>query len=226
MVTLFHPHPNKKSLRVAITLLLLLFGHNSYSQISSDYRKYKVQYPNSQSVRLNQETVLNIGFDKGQFVISQESLEEDLYLYESAKYDAKQSLSYSSFYELNKIEASSFVIKDNKYEELKVSDFKDKDELDGSFYDDVKSINFIFPSLGQGAKTKLRYKQTIKNPRFLSAFYFGSFYPIENNKFTIISDNSINLRFQEINMEGVSVEFTKKKDQKTKYIYLANKKYR
>ncbi|MGW9684881.1 DUF3857 domain-containing protein [Flagellimonas sp. 2504JD1-5] len=196
------------------TLIILLLGYTSYSQISTDYKKYKEQYPNAQSIRLNQETVLNIGLDKGQFVISQEFLEEDIFLYDSAKNDAKQSLSYSSFYELEKIEASSFVIRDNKYEELKVSDFKDKDELDGSFYDDVKSINFIFPSLGQGAKTRLSYKQTIKNPRFLSAFYFGNFYPIQNNKFTIISDNAINLRFQEVNMEGVQVEFTEKRTRK------------
>lgn len=213
MAALFHPHPNKKQLKITF-FLLVLFGQTTYSQISSDFRKYKEQYPNSQSVRLNQESVLNIGFDNGQFIISQEFLEEDLYLYESARYDAKQSLSYSSFYELDEIEASSFVIKDSDYEELKVSDFKDKDELDGSFYDDVKSINFIYPSLGQGAKTKLKYKQTINNPRFLSAFYLGNFYPIENNKFTIISDKKVNLRFKEINMDGVSVEFTEKKTRK------------
>ena len=197
-----------------VSIILILVGQFSFSQITSDFRRYKELYPNSQSVRLNQETILNIGLEKGQFVISQEFFEEDLYLYESAKYEAKQSLSYSFFRELDKIEASSFVIKNNEYEELKVSDFKEKDELDGSFYDDVKSVNFIFPSLGKGAKTKLSYKQTIKNPRFLSAFYFGDFYPIENNKFTIISDKSVNLRFKEINMDGISVEFSERSTRK------------
>nr|WP_299387590.1 transglutaminase domain-containing protein [Allomuricauda sp.] len=190
--------------------LFALVGHFAFAQIATDYKKYQEQYPNSQSVRLSQETTLNIGLEDGQFVISQESKEVDLYLYESAKYDAKQSLNYSSFYELEKIEASSFVIKDDKYEELKVSDFKEKDELDGSFYDDVKSVNFIYPSLGKGAKTKLEYKQIIKNPRFLNAFYFGSFYPIENNRFTIVSDTDIHLRFQEFNMEGITVDFSEK----------------
>ena len=203
---------NRKSKR--LLPVFFLFGCFSYSQYFSDYQKYKEEYPNSQSVRLNQETVINIGIEKGQFVITKNSFEEDLSLYDSAKYDAKQSISYSSFYELDKIEASSFVIKGNKYEELKVADFKDKDELDNSFYDDVKSVNFIFPGLEEGAKTQLKYSQTIKNPRFLSAYYFGSFFPIENNKFTIISDKSINLRFQEINMEGVPDEFTEKNTRK------------
>jgi len=199
---------------VRILPIALLFWYGAFGQLSSDYNKYKTTYPNAQSVRLMQETVLNIGFEKGEFIISQESFEEDLYLYESAKYDAKQSLSYSTFYTLDDIEASSFVLKDNKYEELKVSDFNEKDELDGSFHDDVKSVNFIFPSLGEGSKTRLKYSQTIKNPRFLSAFYFKGFQPIENNKLTIVADKNVNLRFQEFNMDGVAVEFTEKKGRK------------
>lgn len=202
------PFPNKNYLK--FLLLFILFGQFTFSQAVNDYKKYIDQYPNSQVVRLNQQTVLKIGFDKEQFKISKESLEEDIYLNESAKYDAKQSLSYSTFYELDELEASSFVNINEKYEEIKVSEFKEKDELDGSFYDDVKSVNFIFPSLGKGAKTKLKYKQTIKNPRFLNAFYFGSFYPIEESSFTIIADKSISLRFQEFNMEGIPVEFSQK----------------
>lgn len=199
----------QNSMRISV-LLLILYSYNSYAQISTDYKKYKQQYPNSQAVRLQQETILNIDFKNGKFIISQESLEEDLYLYNAAKYDAKQSLSYSSFYDLDDIQASSFVIKNDKYQELKVSDFKKKDELDGSFHDDVKSVNFIFPSLGEGAKSLLKYKHTIKNPRFLNAFYFGNFFPIKNNKLTIIASKEVNMRFQEVNMEGVAVQFSEK----------------
>ena len=211
MVKLYPQHPiNKMTSRVLLALLCFL-GHISYAQIAADYQKYKEQYPNSQSVRLKQEAILNISFSKGQFEISQEWFEEDLYLYESAKYDAKQSLNYSSFIELDQIEASSLVIRNNKYEELKVTEFKEKDELDEYFYDDNRSVNFIFPSLGQGSITKLKYKQTIKNPRFLNSYFFGSFYPIENNTLTILADKNIQLRFQEVNMKGISVEFTKKR---------------
>ncbi len=198
-----------------LILCFLLFATSSvYAQSIANFGKYKEQYPNAHAVRVNQETTLKIGIKKGDFFITQEIVEEDLYLYESAKYDAKKSISYSSFYELDEIEASSFVIRDNKYTELKVSDYNDKDELTGSFYDDVKSINFIFPGLGEGTKTKLKYTQTIKNPRFLGAVYFAGFNPIENNKFTIISDKNVNLRFKEINMEGVTVQFTEQKTRK------------
>ena len=210
---LLHPHPNKIQFW-ATMLLAFVMGGTVYAQRGADVNGYKKKYPNSQSVRLNQETILRIGFDKGRFEISKASFEEDLYFYDSAKYDAKKSINYSSFYELNEIEASSLIQRNGKYEELKVSDFKDKDELDGSFYDDVKSVNFIFPSLGEGAKTRLRYSQTIKNPRFLSAHYFGSFHPIENNTLTIVADKNINLRFQEMNMEGVAVQFTEKHTRK------------
>lgn len=194
----------------------MLFGGSSVAQMATDYKTYKEQYPNAQSVRLQQHTTLNIALQEGQFEITQESTEEDLYLYENAKFDSKQSLSFSSFYELKDLEASSFVIKDGAYEELKVSDFKIKDELDTSFYDDIKSINFIYPGLGQGAKTRLHYTQQIKDPRFLNSVYFGGFYPIENNSFTIVADKRINLRFQEFNMEGITYDFTTKETRKNK----------
>ncbi|HET8736486.1 MAG TPA: hypothetical protein VFM69_07795, partial [Pricia sp.] len=53
---------------------IILVVNSGYGQISSDYRQYQEQYPNSQSIRLNQETVLTIGLDDGQFDITQESL--------------------------------------------------------------------------------------------------------------------------------------------------------
>ncbi|NQZ42675.1 MAG: DUF3857 domain-containing protein [Flavobacteriaceae bacterium] len=216
MARSFHPNPIKTALRLVCGAFLLgTLGANA--QASLDLDGYKTLYPNSQSVRLNQEIQLDIAIEKGRFQISKASVEEDLYLYESAKFDAKQSINYSTFYELDEIEASSFVYKEAGYEELKVSEFQQKDELDGSFYDDIKSVNFIFPSLGEGAKTKLKYTQSIKDPRFLSAFYFANFFPIANNKITITADKDITLRFEEINMEGVDFEFseTSTRNQKT-----------
>ncbi|MEM1338400.1 MAG: DUF3857 domain-containing protein [Bacteroidota bacterium] len=215
-MTRFQTALNGKGIRYVFLVVALHFWGSAFAQISTDYNTYKAQYPNAQSVRLKQHITLNISLNEGQFDITQESTEEDLYLYENAKYDSKQSLSFSSFYELKNVEASSFVIKDGTYEELKVSDFKIKDELDTSFYDDIKSINFIYPGLGQGAKTRLHYTQRIKNPRFLNSVFFGGYYPIENNSFTIVADKRINLRFQEFNMEGIPYEFTTKETRKNK----------
>ena len=162
-----------------------------------------------------QETIINIELDKeGNIQITQDSFEEDLYLDESATYNSKQSLNFSSFYELEEIAASSYIMKAGKYEEIKVTDFREKDELEDSFYDDTKSVNFIYPNLNASARTSLKFRQKINNPRFLNAFYFGNFYPIISSKLSVIADNDITLDFREMNTDTLKLKFTKSEGKK------------
>src|SRR5690606_3941046 len=115
----------------------------------------------------------------------------------------------SSFFELENVEASSLIFSDGKYKEQKVSDFKKKDEMDKSFYDDSKSLNFIYPNLKNGSKSLLKYTENVKNPRFLSSLYFGDFSPIISNTVTIIADKNIELKFIEFNMDNLLVKHDK-----------------
>lgn len=206
---------SKIQLSVYLIFSIVLIG---FTQESTEFTKYKDLYPNSNSVRLNQKTTVTISLNANNINITQEILEEDLYLDESANYNSKKALYFSSFYELEKVEASSFTYIDGKYKEIEVKDFKEKDELDQSFYDDSKSLNFIFPNLKKGSKSLLKYKENIKNPRFLNPFYFADFYPIVNNKVTIIADKNIDLTFKEFNTEHLDLSF-KKEEKKNTNIY-------
>ena len=180
--------------------------------ISQDLEKYKKQYPNDDIVRLQQETIINIKLNNGEFTIHKEVFEEDLYLNNSANYNSKRSISYSTFFNLDKIEASSFSKQDGKYVENKVVDFNEKNNLNDSFYDDSKEVGFIYPKLAKGSKTNIKLTYNIKNPRFLSAFYFGDFYPIINNKVTIIADKNIEFTFKPFQLNnGAKITFKKKK---------------
>ena len=198
-------------------LIFLLFI--SWSLISQDLEKYKKQYPNDDIVRLQQETIINIKLNNGEFTIHKEVFEEDLYLSNSANYNSKRSISYSTFFDLDKIEASSFSKQDGKYVENKVVDFNEKNNLNDSFYDDSKEVGFIYPKLAKGSKTNIKLTYNIKNPRFLSAFYFGDFYPIINNKVTIIADKNIELTFKPFQLNnGAKITFKKKKKGEN-YVY-------
>jgi hypothetical protein len=150
--------------------------------------------------------------------INQEFVEEDLYLNESATYNSKNSLNFSTFFELNEIQAATLSFENNEYVEKKVEKFTEKDELNQSFYDDTKSLNFVYPNLKKGSKSKLRYSQKIKNPRFLTPFYFGDYYPIKKNKVTIIADKEVNLEFRKFNISDTQIKFTKEKKRR-KIIY-------
>lgn len=180
--------------------------------------KYSQKYPEAVKVRLLQETVVTIGLKKGVLSVNQESFEKDLYLDESVNYNSKESLNYSFFFELDQIEASSLLYKDGKYTEVKVEEFKEKDELNDSFYDDSKSLSFIYPNLNKGAISKLKYNHNIKNPRFLSPFYFGEFFPVVKNKVTFIVDKGVELAFKNINVGTHKLNFSKE-EKRSKTIY-------
>ncbi len=198
-------------------LIFLLFI--SWSLISQDLEKYTKQYPNDDVVRLQQETIITIKLNNGVFTIHKEVFEEDLYLNNSANYNSKQSISYSTFFNLDKIEASSFSKQDGKYVENKVVEFNEKNNLNDSFYDDSKEVGFIYPKLAKGSKTRIKLTYNIKNPRFLNAFYFGDFYPIINNKVTIIADKNIQFTFKPFQLNnGAKVTFKKKK-KGANYVY-------
>ncbi|GAB1855284.1 hypothetical protein MHTCC0001_01170 [Flavobacteriaceae bacterium MHTCC 0001] len=189
---------------------MLCLGISCFAQESEEFKRYKTLYPNAYAVTLNKETLVTIKLDNGTINVTQEFTEEDLYLDESASRNSKRSLHFSSFFELEEVKASSFVFTDGKYREMQVDEFTEKDELDQSFYDDSKSLNFIFPNLQKGAKSRLQYKENVKNPRFLSPFYFGDFSPIVNNKVTIVADKNINLKFKEFQTENLDISFSKK----------------
>ena len=188
------------------------------AQHSVEYDQYKNAYPNAHYVRLNTETKIDIEITDNDIDITQYNLEEDLYLDAAATFGSKRSISYSTFYSLHDIEASSFFYENGNYKEVKVKDFRKKDEITDSFHDDVESVNFIYPNLRSGSKSRLAYTQKIKNPRFLSAFYFGDYAPVIRNKVTITANVGVVLEFRAFHTEGLNIDFKKKKKGK-KIIY-------
>lgn len=202
--------PISRNFKIQLIFALLVFtGINLNAQYSELYDKYKSKHPDATLIKLKQETNVVITLDKGVLDITQNNFEENLYLNDAATQVSQKSLSFSSFFELEDIEASSYNYQGNKYREDKVSEFTEKDELGESFYDDTKSINFIYSNLRQGSKSALKYVQRIKDPRFLMPFYFGDFSPVAQNKYSITADAAINLKFKQFNTEDLNINFSK-----------------
>ncbi len=197
--------------KLSFTLLLLVVSIGAASaQFSEEYATYKKLYPDVDKVRLICQTNIYIGLNRDEITIDSDYMEEDLYLKSKAHFYSEDAISYSTFFEVSNVAASSFVFDGKKYSEHKVTDFKHKDELSGSvFFDDNRTINFIYPKLEEGSKTRLSYKEKVKNPRFLTSMYFGDFFPTIKSVFTITVDKRISLSFKEFNTEGLGIEFTK-----------------
>ncbi len=191
---------------------------STYGQKSEVYQTFKQRYPNSGVVRLQEEITYRISIENDALKIKQEIYEEDLYLDQNANFNSKRTISYSSFFDLLSIQAASFTYEGNQYQQKEVTEFNQKNDLNDSFYDDTKKVSFLYPQLQEGGKTQISYSYDIKNPRFLSAFYFGDYYPIAQNKVTLIADKNIELEFREFNTENQNINFEKKKKGRN-YIY-------
>ena len=211
----------KKVQMVLFVFLGLCF--TMQAQKSKEFLTYKKAYPNAIFVRLQQETTYNIKLKDDKINITKQVFEQDLYLSDLANANSQKSLSYSTFYDLDKIEASSFTYQNNTYKEIPVKTFNEKNDVGDTFYDDSKEISFIYADLKKGGKTQISYQYNIKNPRFLSAFYLGDFFPVINNKITIIVDKNISLDFKELNTQDQNIDFQKKKKGR-KVVYTWTKK--
>ena len=204
--------------KVFLSILSVGLSLPALAQQPPEVEAFRAQFPNAHIVRLNQETKLDVRFEAGELDIEQSYLEEDLYLDDAAVNNSRRSLNFSSFFEMGEIEASSFLYEEDKYREHKVEDYTQKDEMGESFHDDTKSVNFIFPGLQKGSKSRLEYSEKIKDPRFLRPFYFGDFFPVANNIFTVTVDKDVALRFLQFNTEGLDIEFSEE-EKRGKKIY-------
>lgn len=200
---------NQLSTKTILFSVTLLFSFSCYSQYGVEFDTYKAKWPEAKKIHLQDHIIISVELNNEDFEITQSFIKEDLYMDESATYDSKESLSFSSFFELEDIKAYSYQNVDGKYKSFEVSEFTEKDDLDNSFHDDVKILNFIYPNLSKASKTKLKYSEKIKNPRFLTPFYFRAFHPINHKKVTIIADKNIEFRFQEFNTQGYDIRFEK-----------------
>ncbi|KGL62698.1 transglutaminase-like domain-containing protein [Polaribacter sp. Hel1_85] len=211
-------HIKSKIYKSSLIAFFLLVITSLNAQYSTEFLKYRKLHPEAARIRLQQETIITIEATKEGLEINQEFIEEDLYLNEAATYNSKNTLNFSAFFELNEVKASTLSFENNVYVEKEVEKFTKKDDLNSSFYDDTKSLNYVYPNLKKGSKSKLKYSQKIKNPRFLMPFYFGEYYPIKKNKVTIIADKDVNLEFRKFNISDDNIQFTKEEKRK-KTIY-------
>jgi len=132
-----------------------------------------------------------------------------LNLNEQAKVLAREKVHTSHLVSLIDIQAKTLVPNGKRYKEIAVENFEETDDrARGVFYDDSKSVIFVFPGVQPGSRSILDYTTRINDPRFLTSFYFGSFIPVEESKLTIKVNKKISLNFKVFNQDQHEIEFT------------------
>lgn len=210
-----------KKKRIKLSVVCFCFCLTIQAQKYDDaFRQLKTTYPDAQIINLIDYKTVEIKVNNDELSIIQSYEKENLYMDDRANGASEDYLKYNNFLDIENIKATSYPFVNGKYKKIKVKDFKHKDVLTGSFHDDVKQIDFVYPQMGTASKTNLSYDEVLKNPRFLNPIYFGKFNPILHKKVEFVVDNDVEISFKSFNTEAFQVELkTNKKRRKTIYTW-------
>jgi len=174
----------------------LLFSQTLVAQSPSSLSSWKQQYPDEHALYLHYRENLNIGWEAGELSIHLDHDSRMLFLNNNASGLAERAISYTSFSEIQQIDASTQVPNKERYRKIPVLAFNDANSMSGGvFYDDRREKSFVFPSIQEGAMADLRYREKILEPRFLGAFHFRSYLPVVDATYTVTVDTGLSLRY-------------------------------
>ncbi len=177
-----------------LLLAVLILVQALYAQSVQEVQK---RYASENAVFLNNERETNIYFKNEEPVAETAEKSDMLILSDRANgmYN-KNRVYHGSFNQLLSLEAYTSVPDGNKYRTIKVTEFKEQNATSNSvFYDDTKESVFDFPSLVKGAIATEKHTEFNKDLHLLIPFYFSSYLPVANAKYTVTFPAAIQVKY-------------------------------
>ncbi|MCB9261553.1 MAG: DUF3857 domain-containing protein [Flavobacteriales bacterium] len=171
------------------------------------------KYPGKTACHTLLKTHYEIGIVNGEIAVTEQVSEEIMYLSEKNPTVVQDKVSFSSFFELNSIEAFTMVPQTNgKYKKVKVKDFVDASNTAGwVFYDDSRERSFHFKNITKGAKTRLNYSYKINQPNLLTPFFMQSYLPADKLEFSVAYTDDVEIGYKLMNLNEGEYTFTQTK---------------
>lgn len=118
---------------------------------------------------------------------------------------------HGTFTKVKNINANVFHLnKKGKYKKQTLYDFEDKANFSGgSFYDDNSYYEILYPNIAPGSYTELEYDLTIEDPHFIKRFFFTEYTPSKNVKYSITTDQNIEIGWELFGTQKEDIKFTK-----------------
>ncbi|UYZ62952.1 DUF3857 domain-containing protein [Hymenobacter weizhouensis] len=179
-------------------------------QPAQQLAQLKQQYPTEKAVYLDyrQEVMVELKGDSVQVLARHHY--DMLHLAAQSDMYAPDQVHSSHFNRLQKIEARSLVPATNDYKALKVTEFKDKFEIQpGIFFDDARVVSFSYPVVAPGVRTVCDY--TVRHPdaRFLNPFYFASYVPVRHAELVVTVPRTVRLNTKQFHVPAGKVAYTR-----------------
>ena len=205
-----------------LVLMIYLSSICLHAQSVEDVQKV---FPDDHAVMLNVSRNLKIYF-KDKLPVAETSEQTDiLVLNDKANgiYN-KYKIFHGTFDELRSMEAYTNVPDGKKYRKLKVTEIKTENATSrGVFYDDSKESVFDFPSMVKGAIATEMHTEFHKDPHLLSPFYFTSYMPVVQSKFTVTFPSDMQVKYILKNNLDNSIKVSEKKNgRQTVYEFTAS----
>ncbi|MBO0357223.1 DUF3857 domain-containing protein [Hymenobacter sp. BT186] len=170
----------------------------------------QTQFPGEKAVYLDYRTDVTLELKGDSVVVLAKHHQDMLHLDAQSAMYANDRVFNSHFSRLQKLDARTMVPAGNSYKAVKVTDFKEKFEVQsGIFYDDTRATTFSFPAVSAGARTVTDYTVRHPDPRFLMPFYFGAHIPMRHAELTVTAPRSIKVSHKLFHVENTPVNFTK-----------------
>ena len=209
---------NKTIILSAVITSLCFFSFVIKAQSPEPYLDFAKKKKEQKIIKIKDKASLFIEYKEEGWSISEMNVNENFYLDNTSNFNLEDKVVQSSFFKIKDIKASSLSYENNRYKEYKVTDFKTKDNLERSFYDDSQSILFSYPKLGKNSISKLKYETEITDPKFINPFYFGSSIACMSYEYEISCDKNIELDFRYFNCSPEQLNF-KVEEKKGRKIY-------
>ena len=193
----------------AICMVLLSFYSNA--QKDNVYTQLQKEYSTENAVVVSQKENVEIKSEKDQLVIYNKHYSEILLLTDKTP-EYSDNVGWSSFSEIQDLDARSLQPDGNGYKTIKVKDFSKTNEIsDGTFYDDFKSYQFMFSGLINGSRTIVSYTEKLKDPHFFFGyFYFGSGLPVKDAEYSVTFPSNVKIHYKLFHTSDSALNFTSK----------------
>ena len=198
--------------RLLLPIFLLLAGGLAQAQAPNSQlvTTMKQQYPGEKAVYLEMRQDLTVEIRNDSVQVLARHHADMLHLDEQSGAYADDRVFSSHFNRLQKLEARTLVPNGEKFRTVKVSDFKDKFEMQaGVFFDDTRSTSFSFPAVTPGARTITDYTVRHVDARFVLPFFVGSYVPVRHAELTITAPKGVRIGYKTFNASTTPITYTK-----------------
>ncbi|MBJ6108618.1 DUF3857 domain-containing protein [Hymenobacter sp. BT523] len=191
--------------------LFLLVGLAAQAQApGATVAEMKKQYPGEKAVYLEMRQDLTVEIRNDSVQVLARHHADMLHLDEQSGAYANDRVFSSHFNRLQKLEARTMVPNGDKFKAVKVTDFKDKFEIQsGVFFDDTRSTSFSFPAVSPGARTITDYTVKHVDARFVMPFFVGSYVPVRHAELTITAPRGVVIGYKTFHAENTPIKYTK-----------------